>query len=102
MTLQAEGPTPACPSCRWGEKMFLVGGISIVSNAISDSCWNHGNLGHFGAMTVAAAPYCLSFAARSSSRDHGGLHHFTSFLHASSGRCRESTVSASPSLYFAL
>ncbi len=45
---------------------------------------------------------CLSFAARSSRRDHGGLHQFTSFDHAWSGRCREFTASAVPSLHLAL
>ena len=74
----------------------------MVSSAISYSCWNHGKRGHFGAMTVAAAPDCRSFAARSSNWDQGGLHQFTSRLHSSSGRWRESTASESPSLYLVL
>ena len=60
------------------EKINWAGGISTVFEAISASCWYHGKRGHFSAVTVAAASDCLSFAARSSRRDHGGLHQFTS------------------------
>ena len=74
----------------------------MVSSAISSICWNHGKRGQFGAMIVAAAPDCRSFAARSSSRHHGGLHQFTSALYSSSERCRESTASDSPSLHLVL
>ncbi len=58
------GPDSACPSCRCGEKKFRAGGISTVSEAISASCWYPGKRGHFGAITVATAPDCLSFATR--------------------------------------
>ena len=101
-TLQAEGPTPPCPRRFCGEKRSRLGGISIVSAAIEDRWANHGFLGQYGAITVAAAPDCRSFAARSSSRHHGGLHQFTSALHISSERCRESTASDSPSLHLVL
>jgi hypothetical protein len=65
VTLYAEGPTPACPFCRCGENKLLAGGISIVSDTISASYRNQKKQGHLGAMTIAAAPDCLSFAAKS-------------------------------------
>jgi hypothetical protein len=45
----------------------------MVSVAMLCKSWNHGLWGHYGAMTVAAAPDWRSFAQRAGRADHGGL-----------------------------
>ncbi len=52
----------------------------IDSDAMSARWAYHDFLGQYGVMMVAAAPDCLSFAAKSSNSSHGGLHQLCSFL----------------------
>jgi hypothetical protein len=101
-TLQAEGPIHPYPSRHSGEKRLLEGGISTVSEAISEIWANHGKRGHLGSMIVATATYLRSFAMRSSGKDHGGFHQLFSSRLSRSERWIESTVSAFASLHLAL
>ncbi len=72
-TLQVEGPTPPRP-CRFsGENKSWLGNMMIDSDAMSARWAYHAFLGQYGAMMVAAAPDCLSLAAKSSNSSHGGL-----------------------------
>ncbi len=86
------------PSCRCGEKRFMEGGISTISEVISEKWVKTGKSGHFGEVIVAYAPDCRKFAARSSTRDHGGPHLFVSRSQSRFGRWMESTVSICPYL----
>jgi hypothetical protein len=72
--LHAGGPTPSRLPSLPGKNRSRVAGKWTVSLAKRAKRWYHVLFFQKGAMTVAAACACASFAASAGRADHGGLH----------------------------